>query len=91
MKKLFILSTLLLAFLASHAQEDDRGYIVKVGQQAPDIDTYIQTALKRNCPISGVKRSCSNSPQAGAECAGKKCPSSKKTFNRSIRTIRTLC
>ncbi len=38
MKKLFILSTLLLAFLASHAQEDDRGYIVKVGQPAPDID-----------------------------------------------------
>lgn len=38
MKKIFILSTLLLAFLVSRAQEDDRGYIVKVGEQAPDID-----------------------------------------------------
>lgn len=38
MKKLFILSTLLLLFFASHAQEDNRGYIVKVGDQAPDID-----------------------------------------------------
>lgn len=38
MKKIFILSTLLLAFLMSRAQEDDRGYIVKVGEQAPDID-----------------------------------------------------
>ena len=38
MKKLFILSTLLLLFLASHAQEDNRGYIVNVGDQAPDID-----------------------------------------------------
>lgn len=38
MKKLFILSTLLLLFFASHTQEDNRGYIVKVGDQAPDID-----------------------------------------------------
>lgn len=38
MKKLFILSTLLLAFLTNYAQENDRGYIVKVGEQAPDID-----------------------------------------------------
>lgn len=38
MKKIFILSTLLLAFITIRAQEDSRGYIVKIGEQAPDID-----------------------------------------------------
>lgn len=38
MKKIFILSILLLAFITIRAQEDSRGYIVKIGEQAPDID-----------------------------------------------------
>lgn len=38
MKKLFFITTLLFSVLAISAQEDNRGYIVKVGDQAPDID-----------------------------------------------------
>ena len=38
MKKLLFLSISILLSLITKAQEDDRGYIVKVGDQAPDIE-----------------------------------------------------
>lgn len=38
MKKLSFITVLIFSVLAVSAQENDRGYIVKVGDQAPDID-----------------------------------------------------
>lgn len=48
MKKLLFIFTLLFASFTGNAQEEDRGYLVKVGDKAPDIDIlYIDGSRKK--------------------------------------------
>ena len=77
MKYFFMLFVCLTLSHFGYTQNDDRGYIVKVGDKAPDITiTYTDGSY----PIYAVKSSCYNLQPVGAEYAVKKCLSSKKTF-----------
>ena len=79
MKYFFMLFVCLTLSHFGYTQNDDRGYIVKVGDKAPDI-TITYTEPGKSYPISAVKSSCYNLQPVGAEYAVKKCLSSKKTF-----------
>ena len=80
MKYFFMLFVCLTLSHFGYTQNDDRGYIVKVGDKAPDITiTYTDGTRKKLSDFRG-KSSCYNLQPVGAEYAVKKCLSSKKTF-----------
>ncbi len=80
MKYFFMLFVCLTLSHFGYTQNDDRGYIVKVGDKAPDITITYTDGTRKSYPISAVKSSCYNLQPVGAEYAVKKCLSSKKTF-----------
>ena len=81
MKYFFMLFVCLTLSHFGYTQNDDRGYIVKVGDKAPPtLLSLIRTEPGKSYPISAVKSSCYNLQPVGAEYAVKKCLSSKKTF-----------
>ena len=54
MKIITALFTLILLGLTSHAEQDTRGYIVKIGEQAPDITiTYTDGTQKKLSELRG--------------------------------------
>lgn len=80
MKYFFMLFVCLTLSHFGYTQNDDRGYIVKVSDKAPDITITYTDGTRKKLPISAVKSSCYNLQPVGAEYAVKKCLSSKKTF-----------
>ena len=78
MKYFFMLFVCLTLSHFGYTQNDDRGYIVKVGDKAPDITiTYTDGTRKK---LSDFRGKIVNLQPVGAEYAVKKCLSSKKTF-----------
>ena len=54
MRKTLVILALLCSFFTLHAQQDDRGYIVKVGDMAPDIDiVYVDGQQKKLSDFRG--------------------------------------
>ena len=80
MKYFFMLFVCLTLSHFGYTQNDDRGYIVKVGDKAPDITiTYTDGTRKKLSDFRG-KIVMLQFTARGAEYAVKKCLSSKKTF-----------
>ena len=67
--------------MAQEAEADDTGYIVKVGQVAPDFTVTLSVARWLCCSLR----------QAGVVYAVRRCLLSKRIYGRSISPIRISC
>ena len=74
MKHLTLILLLFMTCSWVQAPEDDKGYIVKVGDKAPDIELIFPNGTKKQLKDLKGKSSCCNSLPAGVVYAGRRCP-----------------
>lgn len=78
--------------MAQEAKADDTGYIVKVGQVAPDFTVTLTDG--RTVTLSDFRGKvglCCSLQQAGVVYAVRRCLLSKRIYGRSISPIRISC
>ena len=79
MKHLTFILLLVMTCSLAKAQQDDRGYIVKVGEKAPNIELLFPDGTKKQLKDLKGKVIMLHSLPAGAGYAARKCLSSKRT------------
>ena len=76
MKHLTLILLLFMTCAWVQAPEDDRGYIVKVGDKAPDIELIFPDGIKKQ--LKDLKGKIVMLQFTASWCGEKKCPLSKK-------------
>ena len=77
--------------MAQEAEADDTGYIVKVGQVAPDFPVTLTDGRTVTLSDFRARWLCCSLRQAGVVCAVRRCLLSKRIYGRSISPIRISC